>query len=75
MTSFLDIVRLAATSPDNELRKENELKLLMYRSAEPNSFLSDLMVNFEKPSTEPALKQAIAAIAKSSFANEIVARF
>ena len=72
MATFIETIRLATTSPDNELRKENELKLLKYRQTEPTAFLADLMLNFEKEDTDPDLKQTLATIAKVSFSNEIV---
>lgn len=72
MNSFLEIVRLGATSPDNNIRKENEEKLIRYRSNDPRGFLNDSMVTFRDEGIDPGLRQAIGTIVRISFASENV---
>lgn len=72
MTSFLETIRLGTTSPDNNIRKQNEEKLIQYRQSDPNGFLNDSIVAFRDEKVEPALRQAIGTICKISFASENV---
>lgn len=66
------MIRLGASSPDNEVRKLNEEKLICYRQNDPNAFLSDCMVSFADERTDTGLRQTIGTIIKISFASENV---
>lgn len=72
MANFLEMIRLGATSPDNDIRRQNEERLITYRQRDPNNFLHDCMTHFSDNQTEPILKQAIGTIAKISFTSENV---
>ena len=72
MSSFIEMVKLGTTSPDNEVRKQNEDRLLNYRQKDPDAFLQDCMVTFMSDDTDVVLKQAIGTIVKISFASENV---
>lgn len=66
------MIRLGATSPNDDVRKANEERLINYRQQDPANFLKDCMVSFSDKNTDPSLKQAIGTIIKISFASENV---
>lgn len=72
MSSFIEIVRIAVTSADNEARQANEQKLLEYRQTDPNQFLVDCINHINDDKTEPIFKQAISTLVGISFKSEIV---
>ncbi len=72
MSAFLELIRLASTAPDNNVRKENEEKLIQYRSQEPIKFLEESITSFTDSNIDPGLRQAIGTILKVSFSSEIV---
>ena len=74
MSTFLEMIRLGATSPDNDVRRQNEERLINYRQRDPVNFLKDCMISFSDKNTDPGLKQAIGTIAKISFASENVGK-
>jgi hypothetical protein len=72
MTSFIEILRLAVTSADNEVRQNNEARLIEYRQKDSNQFLIDSMNHLNDQVTDPSLKQAIATLIGISFRSELV---
>ena len=72
MSSFIELIQLAATSANNEVRKNNEQRLIEYRQKEPNNFLADCMRHIGDETTDPGLKRAIVAIIKASLTSELV---
>lgn len=73
MSSFIETVTLAVSSPNNDIRQENEQRLIEYRQKESNQFLSDCMNHISSDKTQPSIKQAIATLVGMSFRSEIVA--
>jgi hypothetical protein len=72
MKEFLEIVKLGFTSPNNQVRAENEKKLIDYRQSNPTNFLGDCMNCFSDSNVEAPFKQAIATIVRVSISSEIV---
>jgi hypothetical protein len=72
MSSFIEIIRLAATSPDNDVRKNSEQKLIEYRTKEPANFLKDCITHIGDEATDAGLKRAICSIVKASITSEVV---
>lgn len=72
MSSFIETVTLAVTSPNNDTRQANELKLIEYRQKESNQFLVDCMNHISDDKTDPSIKQAIATLVGVSFRSEMV---
>ncbi len=72
MESFLNLIRTAATSSNNEQRQASELQLLALRKEKPQEFLANCMNAFGTEGTDVSLKQTIAVILKASLTAEVV---
>ena len=72
MDQFLEVVKLGATSPNNDIRVENEKKLVDYRESDPLGFLNNCMASFGTDTTDAGIRQIIGTIFKVSISNENV---
>ena len=73
MASFIELVKLSTLSPNNDVRQQNEARLLEYWRVEPINFLSDALTSFKDENLDLGLRQAAGTILKVSLSLEVVA--
>lgn len=72
MASFIELVKLSTLSPNNEVRQQNEARLLEYWKVEPLNFLGDALSSFKDENLDLGLRQAAGTILKVSLSLEVV---